>query len=368
MSNRDIQRFNKEEFSKGIKIPGNLCGLDEYSLLHAAVSLGMDAQIIDALLDLGGDPNHKSLTGETAVKIASSHYEKASEYKQRYCKSLDESVLEPEEMEMTEEEIARKKHQEQKCEEAKLIWGTLKSHQSLLNNAPHASYEHRNDRTDINSDRAEAHQPTRRASLSDNDHRSDHNTKNGSQYEWTNADVEFFCDIIRKNSSAKFGGAALKSVVGSRLRATNPARFPHIDVLHAFLAWAISTGVVEETGEGKVRLLKIPSTTRRKGGSPSRPKLPKRPDADICRFFAKGLCKYGENCRYKHTLDRRFDQESSGRSFEHEGVSGRGRAGGWNSSGVGDRQDGGHGRRRSEDDNSSVSGSSSTYYDCQSSI
>lgn len=52
--------------------------------------------------------------------------------------------------------------------------------------------------------------------------------------------------------------SALKSLVGSKLRVTNPARFPNRESVRAFLARAIETKAVIETGEGATKVLNLP--------------------------------------------------------------------------------------------------------------
>mmetsp|Transcript_31470 Transcript_31470/g.76197 ORF Transcript_31470/g.76197 Transcript_31470/m.76197 type:complete len:816 (-) Transcript_31470:187-2634(-) len=140
----DIKRFNGE-YKSTLQISGNLRGLDEYSLLHAAVSVGNNSGLIDDLLSLGADPKHKSFDAVTPIKIASSHFEKASEYKVRSSKNVGN----PE-----EDEKEREKHQNEKCQLAKSIFEKLRNYHPRLENAgqaPHNRHSQRGSITDVES-------------------------------------------------------------------------------------------------------------------------------------------------------------------------------------------------------------------------
>ena len=73
--------------------------------------------------------------------------------------------------------------------------------------------------------------------------------------EWTD-DVELLCSILRNN-----GGAGFKRTIGYHLQKTNPARFSNRMSVRSFIANAIDTGVVVETGEGSYKELSLPNDT-----------------------------------------------------------------------------------------------------------
>ena len=77
--------------------------------------------------------------------------------------------------------------------------------------------------------------------------------------EWTD-DVELLRTVLKTAGSNQDGLAysCLKSLAGSRLRLTNPARFRHREDVQNFLAQAIEEGVVVETGNGATKLLSLP--------------------------------------------------------------------------------------------------------------
>lgn len=76
--------------------------------------------------------------------------------------------------------------------------------------------------------------------------------------------------IVTKNETVK-GEGALKSLVGIRLRETNPARFPTREGVRKFFAETIKTGVVLEYGSGAFKRLLVPAGH---GPSPTIASLP----------------------------------------------------------------------------------------------
>ena len=100
-------------------------------MLHAAVSLGNNSGLIDDLLSLGADPKHKSCDSVTPIKIASSHFEKASEYKVRSSENIGS---------LEEDEREREKHHSQKCQLAKSIFEKLRNYHPRLDGAGQASH------------------------------------------------------------------------------------------------------------------------------------------------------------------------------------------------------------------------------------
>mmetsp|Transcript_12804 Transcript_12804/g.25575 ORF Transcript_12804/g.25575 Transcript_12804/m.25575 type:complete len:1217 (+) Transcript_12804:85-3735(+) len=78
--------------------------------------------------------------------------------------------------------------------------------------------------------------------------------------DWRNM-LELLRTLIR-NNSPRPGSAALKSIVGGALRQTNLARFPNREALKDFLAHAIKTGAVIESGQGCNKLLSLPEDNR----------------------------------------------------------------------------------------------------------
>lgn len=76
--------------------------------------------------------------------------------------------------------------------------------------------------------------------------------------EWTD-DAELLRSILTNGTLVGVEGpGTLKSYAGQRLRQTNPARFPNRLALQAFLAKAIETGIVVETGHGADKVLHLP--------------------------------------------------------------------------------------------------------------
>ena len=73
--------------------------------------------------------------------------------------------------------------------------------------------------------------------------------------EWID-DVEFLRNIVRREGGSV--GIVRKSLVGSLLRQTNPARFPNRDAVKQFLAETIEKGVILETGEGAFKAVSLP--------------------------------------------------------------------------------------------------------------
>jgi hypothetical protein len=75
-------------------------------------------------------------------------------------------------------------------------------------------------------------------------------------------DVALLRAIIRREGTNIDGlfPAALKSHVGSVLRHTNPARFPHREAIRSFFTEAIEMGAVVETGEGATKVLSLSTT------------------------------------------------------------------------------------------------------------
>ena len=74
--------------------------------------------------------------------------------------------------------------------------------------------------------------------------------------EWID-DVEFLRNIVRREGGSV--GIVRKSLVGSLLRQTNPARFPNRDAVKQFLAETIEKGVILETGEGAFKVVSLPT-------------------------------------------------------------------------------------------------------------
>jgi hypothetical protein len=81
--------------------------------------------------------------------------------------------------------------------------------------------------------------------------------------EWMD-DVELLRNVLKRASSPNlFEGmvvhSALKSLVGSMLKQTNPARFPNRESIRNFLAKAIDAGAVFENGLGATKVLNLPN-------------------------------------------------------------------------------------------------------------
>ena len=74
--------------------------------------------------------------------------------------------------------------------------------------------------------------------------------------EWID-DIQFLHNLIRREGASS--GGILKSLVGSLLRQTNPARFPNRDSVKDFLAQAIEKGVIWEAGEGGMKQVGLPA-------------------------------------------------------------------------------------------------------------
>ena len=74
--------------------------------------------------------------------------------------------------------------------------------------------------------------------------------------EWID-DVEFLRNIVRREGGSV--GIVRKSLVGSLLRQTNPARFPNRDAVKQFLAETIERDVILETGEGAFKVVSLPT-------------------------------------------------------------------------------------------------------------
>jgi G3E family GTPase len=87
--------------------------------------------------------------------------------------------------------------------------------------------------------------------------------------EWED-DVELLRTVVKREGGSIDAPGVLKSLVGSSLRHTNPARFPHREAIRSFFTQAIAKGAVIETGEGATKLLSLPSYNGKRFG-PSMP-------------------------------------------------------------------------------------------------
>ncbi|GES91313.1 zinc finger CCCH domain-containing protein 55 isoform X1 [Rhizophagus clarus] len=50
-------------------------------------------------------------------------------------------------------------------------------------------------------------------------------------------------------------------------------------------------------------------------GEASEATVERRSDIPLCRYFARGICRYGENCRYSH--DDQLEQNGQGQGFQN---------------------------------------------------
>ena len=306
---RDIKRFNSE-YKHTLQISGNLRGLDEYSLLHAAVSLGNNSGIVDDLLSLGADPKHKSCDSVTPIKIASSHFEKASEYKVR----PSENVGNPK-----EDEKERENHHNQRCKVAKSIFEKLRNYNPRLENdcqALHSRYSQHGSITDVESRPPAGHERTPNTVASNDPppqaqgyaayeppERRDHLQRSGPEVGGSHSQQHSFGG----------GNQGRGGLAGDN--------------------WSTSNG-------------------NRQNPPPNADKtVPWGPN--VCWHLRRhGWCRYGSKCRYEHPPELLAGPEGGGRGSSHGGRGG-GRGG----------RGGGRGRKRGSGQGSYVSlAGSSNYY------
>ena len=304
---REIKRFNSE-YKHTLQISGNLRGLDEYSLLHAAVSLGNNSNLVDDLLSLGADPKHKSCDSVTPIKIASSHFEKASEYKIRPSENVGN---------LEEDEKERENHHNQRCQVAKSIFEKLRNYNPSNDNdgqAPHTRYSQHGSISDAKSPLPTGHERTENTAASNDPppqaqgyaayeppERRDHLHRYGPEVGGS------------RSQGRSFGGPGNQGRGG--------------------LAGDNSNGNIQNPTPNADKTIPW--------------------DPNVCWHLRRhGWCRYGSKCRYDHPPELLAGPEGGGRGSSHGGRGG-GRGG----------RGGGRGRKRGSGrgSNASLAGSSNYY-------
>jgi hypothetical protein len=284
----NIRHFNNEE-QKGLntcKLTANIKGPGNLSLLHAAIQLQLE-DLVKILLDLGADPNAKSVAFGSALTHAQVMWDRVNE--KMMTKQKSTGMIDPLRVEMhrrseaivqllrtgerrgDDEQMAHEEVDEDQLSSPRSAPLAESSANSLgpdatdgtprnqavvpinrqvidtssspVHDDPQSLTPARIDRMPARIDRMDDSQ-TKRPALCDSSTPS-HGTLD---------DRTILTNIFR-NAPASAGGtpnatASLKSYVGSKLRTLHSARFPNREAVRAFLERVVASGIATET-EGK---------------------------------------------------------------------------------------------------------------------
>jgi len=84
-----IERFNQDpKIPSGTRLTGNIFGIDGKSILHAAIQLADDIELVEKILKLGADPKCSgNLEIGTPLTLAQNNFYRASEREKNTCKN-----------------------------------------------------------------------------------------------------------------------------------------------------------------------------------------------------------------------------------------------------------------------------------------